>query len=174
MMSATFYSWRRARETNSTATSFTAKTPTATKPSGAGVLDLFTMTPPFGLGSRGPKFCELQPFGTDAADETFDLRLWAWTPTSNIANTGLWIPRLLVELNVTLGDIAATAIAASHFLADTIAIAAGDANAPVISPANDTPASILVHLRGAELLEFDFDLTGAAAANCLLRVFDQN
>lgn len=169
-MSVSVRDFRRALAANSTATGFTAKLPTATKPASAGVIDLFADS---GEGINAPpnipKYAQLVPYGTDSNDQTFSQRLWGWSATDQ----GVWIPQLLLQLDVTLGNIAATAIAASHLLADTIALAAGDAHAEMISPANDTPASVLVHLRGSQLIEFDWDMTGAASANCLWRLMDQ-
>ena len=170
-MSVTAFPLRRALVTNATTTSFTAKIPVAVKPSGVGVFDVFDMAIGQAIDTYMPWYLNLIPFGTDAADETFDMRLWGW---SKVADTALWIPQLLVELNVTLGSVDGTAIGASHLLADTIVIAKGDADAPEINPENDLPGSILVHLRGCDMFEFDFDLTGAAAANAYWRMMDQS
>lgn len=172
-MCVTAYPLRKALATNSTAADFTAKTPTATKPTGDGVFEVFDMAIGQAIETYMPQYINIIPFGTDANDEAFTMRLWGWSKVAG-GNGALWIPQMLVELTVTLGNIAATAIAADHFLADTIAIAAGDADAAVVSPANDTPASILVHLRGVELFEFDFDKSTAAAMNAYWRMMDQS
>lgn len=153
---------RAARSSNSTSTSFTAKTPTATEPSGTGIFDL-TDTP-YGSAGQVASYIEIIPFATDGNNDTGDLRLWGW---SEVANTALYIPRLLAEINVVYGNISATAIAANTVMADTLTLADGAADGTftsIISPANDTTASILVHTRGCRWIEFDFDLAGAQEA----------
>ena len=156
--------------TNSTATSFTAKTPTTTKPSGDAVLDLFNIG--HSLGEHIPEELVLIPYGTDANDETFDMRVWGWSRDVTDPNDVIWIPVLIIELNCTLGNITFTDKGASHFLVDTLVEAAGDTTGVVtVSPANDTAARCVVPTDGAQLLEFDFDMILAAGANCLYRVF---
>ena len=172
-MTASAYPLRKAKSSNSAAVSFTAKEPTTTEPTGDGVIDVFSRALGLAHETKMPKFLNVIPFGDGANDTTFDMRVWAWSKTVQLDDV-VWIPQLLVQLNVTLGDIDAAVIAASNLLADTIAIAAGDADAALISPANDTTASILVHLRGAEKVEFDFDMTGATSGNALWRVMDQD
>lgn len=157
---------------NSTATSFSAKIPTVTQPTGAGVWDLLDASNRNKDGGTA-KYVQLIPYGTDANNETFDMRLWGWNKTADA--TPVWIPQLLLEVQCTLGNIDAAAIAASHFMVDTIVIVEGDTAGAegLINTAADTPASILVRLRGVELIEFAFDLTGGAAANCLWRTLDE-
>lgn len=175
-MPVSIRSFRLAQTANATATSFTAKTPSATKPSGTGIIDL--MDTSLGLHQTGyvSRYAQLVPFGENADNETFDMQLWGWSKAI-LASSTLWVPQLLVEVNVVLGNIAATALGTDHFLADTITIAKGDTDAPEISPANNYVGSILVHLRGCELLEFEFDAdagaSASAGANCLYRVVDQ-
>ena len=153
-----------ALATNSTSTGFTSKTATTTKPYGANVVDLFSTFIAVGIGNSVPRFIDLLPFGKDGNNDTFDMRLWGWNRVidSSIAvGTTVWVPKLLLELNVVLGNIALAGIDTGNFQADTITIAKGDANSPIISPANDTGASVLSHLRGCELIEFDWDLAAA-------------
>lgn len=171
-MSATVMPLQRALTASSTDTSFAAVIPTTTKPSGAGVFDLLDIATSLSVGNNVPRFIQLVPFGTDANNETFDMILRGWSRTTGAAGTAIWVPQILLNLSVTLGNIDAAAIGANHFLADTIVVNKGDSDG-VISPANDTAASIITHLRGCELFAFYFDLTGAAAANCYWRVMDQ-
>lgn len=140
---------------NSTSGSFTAKAPVATAPSGTGVHALDV--------PEVPQYVVLAPFGTNANNGAFNMRLWGWI---KVDTSDLWIPYKLLELAVTLGNIDASEIGTDHFMADTISITNGDSDAPLINPADDTGATILVHHRGAQYMEFDFDLTTAAAANC--------
>ncbi len=172
-MTVTAYPLRRALTANSAATSFTAKIPVAVKPSGSGVFDLFDRDLGLAVETYMPRGIQIIPFGTDANDETFDLRVWGW---SKVHLTDLWIPQMLLDLSVTLGNIAATAIGADHFLADTIVVNEGSAettSTDLLSTADDTPASVILNLRGCQLIEFDFDLTGAAACNCYFRPVDE-
>lgn len=169
----TVYELRRALSANSAASAFTAKIPVATKPSGTGVFDLFDRDLGIATHVCAPDYIQVIPFGTDANNETFNLRVWGWSRVTEL----LWIPQLLCELAVTLGNIDATAIGASHFLADTVVLTYGAAadsgtGTSILAPANELPCSALVHLRGSELIEFDFDLVTAAAANCYWRVAD--
>lgn len=173
------YPLRRARTTSSTATGFTAKVPTATEPTGAGVFDLFD--PDLGLATNtfSPSHIHLQPFGTDGDNDTFSMRLWGWSKVYSPGITGhdYWVPFVIADLAIVLGNIAG--IGAGEFLADTITItkAAGeDYFRNAVATANDTPGSIILHLRGAKKFEFDFDLAGAqegVAMNCYWRVLDQ-
>lgn len=184
-MSVTINPFRAALATNSTATSFVAKAPSLTKPSGAGVIDLLDASLGLSASAIGPKFVQLIPFGTDGSNDTFDMQLWGWSRTALAPSTygttaETWIPQLLLELNVVLGNIASpvnSIKAAAQYLADTITIAKGDADAQEISPATDYAGSILCHMRGVQLLEFGFDADAGAqacaGANCLWRLMDQ-
>jgi hypothetical protein len=176
-MSATCHPLRRALTTNSTSTSFTAKIPTATKPAGTGVWDLFDRGVGLAIDTYMPKFINVIPFGTNGDNDTFEMRVWGWKQVALTETTdeGLWIPFLLAELGVTLGNIDGSAIAANTFMADTITVNEGTVEE--ISTADDTVASILVHLRGASKFQFSFDLAGAqeaTGANCYWAVMDQN
>lgn len=159
-MTCSAFQMRRALENNSTATAFTAKIPTATEPSGVGVIDVFSAAYGFGGDTYSPDYIQVIPFGTNGADDTFDMRIWGW---SKVVGADLWIPQLIADLSVTLGSISGSAIAANTFLADTIVVNAGTSSG-VISTADDTSASGMFHLRGCSLLEFDFDLAGAQEA----------
>lgn len=169
-MPATSHPLRRAFATNSTANSFTAKIPIATEPSGVGVFDLQAIAN--GVGGEGhiPRYIQLIPYGTDADNETHNLRLWGW---SRVGVEDIWIPQLLLEIAFTLGSISGAVIGTNHFMADTIIITYGDADAPEISPANELVASILTHLRGVRYIEFAGDLGTGAATNCFWRTMDQ-
>lgn len=166
--------FRKAYSEASAADAFTARTPTTTKPSGSGIFDLVDTDAGLGIGTGAwvPEFLQLVPYGTDANDEAFDLRLIGWSKTTD--STPVWVPQTLATLAVTLGNIAATALEASAFLADTIVVTKGadeesGYGASTITNANDTPASILIGLRGCPLIEFQTDIGTAAKANCLWR-----
>lgn len=171
---ATANTYRRALSTNATATSFTAKTPTATKPSGNGVFDLLASS--VNVGVNVPRFIDMVPYGTDGSNDTFSYRVWGWSKLNDATLGIVWIPRLLLEASITIGNVAATVLGSGNCLADTISIVDGDATSPVISTESDTGASIIIHSRGSELIEFDWDLAGAQEAvsmNCLWKPMDQ-
>lgn len=173
MPAATCHPLRKALATNSTASSFASKAPTLTKPSGAGVFDLYDINLGLALNTQVPQYIFLQPYGGNSNDETFDIRLYGWNTLQDkgVADHGLWVPVLLVEANVTLGNIAATDLGANMLISDTLVIVKGDT--VTVSPANNTPAFIKLNMLGAQLIEFDFDLTGTGdAANCLWKALD--
>lgn len=181
MGTCSVFPFRKARATNSTATDFTAKNATTTKPSGTGVWDLISGDDRVTFGHEIPKFVNLVPYGVGADTTTFALRLWGWNrlaPPGTADADLIWIPQLILELAVTLSTPTATPIGASNVFADTIAVTDGPEAAggwrDLISPASDTPASILIHTRGCEILEFDFDMTGATSGNCLWRFMHDN
>ncbi len=175
----TAHPYRLALATNSTATVFTSKVSTTTKPSGTGVFDLFGASLGVGLNGCVPKFIQLSPFGKDGNNDTFDMRLWGWSRVVDSTLTvpaTVWVPTLLLEMNVILGNIALAGIGTGNFQSDTLTIVDGDANSPISSTASDTGANILVHLRGCELIEFDWDLAGAqegVSMNSLFKFVDQ-
>ena len=169
--------YRLASAANATSGAFTAKTPTATEPSGAKIFKFASL----GLanGSYGPRQIKLMPFGGNDDNDTFDMRVWGWSQIRNpgVANDNVWIPQLLVTASCTLGNISATSILASSLLCDTITVGAGAAdNADwrvLISPTGDVAATLVVHPLGSEIIEFDFDLTGTGdGANTLWKVLD--
>ena len=146
--------YKKLFSSNQSDSSFDSKTPTTTKPSGGGIVT--------GLGSKAG----LIFFGTDAANETFDVRVWGWSSVED----SLWVPFLLADVTCTLGStqgVAGEAITDSDFIVDTITGNSGDAGREIISPTGDLVASLHVENRGANRLEVEFDMTGAADANAL-------
>lgn len=175
-MSVTVTPLRKAFATNATTTSFTAKIPTATEPTGVGVFNLCDREYGVGNANHVPTYLLLIPFGGNSADETFSLRVWGWSQVVN--QTQLWIPQLLTELAVTLGSISAAAVAANMLMADTLVATYSGTDEKIlgtslITPANDVSASALIHLRGCQYIEFDVDLTGTGdAGNAFWRTLD--
>lgn len=164
---------RKAQSSNSTDAAFSAKIPTLTEPTGTGVFDLLSKDVALGQNASIPRHVLINPYGTDANDETFSLRLWGWSKTQD--STPLYIPTLITELAVTLGNISAAAIGANHFMADTITVTDGAAEGPgrsVISPEGDVGASALIHLLGCRYIEFAFMLGTGAAMNAYWRGLD--
>lgn len=179
-MPATALPFRHALTTNSTSTGFTAKVPTLTKPSGSGVHDLLSDSNTLHVGRYVPSYLLLMPYAKDGNNDTFDMRLYAWNRTNDA--DPVWVPQLLIDLSVVVGDIAASATGsplASGYLADTLTVNDGGADnglwQRIADTQEDMPATIIVHTRGAELIEFDWDLAGgqeAVSMNCLFRPID--
>ena len=164
---------KAAVSTVATSTSFTAKTPTTTKPSGGnGVVDLFAFDTGQSQGAHVPDHMVVNPYGTDANNETFDMRVWGWSRNVNdSSSTPTWEPFLIIEVNVILGNISTTAReSATTYDADTITAERGDTETVrIVSPGDDLSAYFIADITGCELIEFDFDMTGTAGANALYR-----
>jgi hypothetical protein len=161
--------WVPVLSTDSTDTSFTGKKPTATKPSGDGVIDLLSADVGESIGDQVPDFVVVKPYGTDDNDETFDMRVWGW---SFNRSQSIWEPILIIEVNVQLGDldVARPTGGTTYYDADIIVEAKGDTDtARTVSPDNNLSAYMVIDPIGSQMLEFTFDLTGAAAANALYR-----
>jgi hypothetical protein len=159
---------RLAFSANSTATAFGTLVPTTTKPSGDGVIDMLAESIGWGMGVFVPKFLFVQFLGSDANNETYSAKLTGWSPDNQA--TPIWTPIEIGLFAVTLGNIAATAYGTNNFLADTIVLTRGDANMDIISPANDEPASLILHTRGCQLLQFEFNTDAVATdMNALIR-----
>lgn len=155
--------------TSSAATSFTALNATTTKPltTTAGVFDL--EDPIYGRGGCIPDWLNLVPWGTDADDETFDMRIFGIKPTLDA--TPVWVPQLLITVSCTLCSVTCTPFVANAFLVDTIVVNKGPADSSefrsLINTADNTPGSIILNTRGCRFIKFEIDLTGAAGGNCL-------
>jgi hypothetical protein len=165
---------RKAFSANVVFGAFVAKVATLTKPVGSGVFNLYDTALGIATEPYVPENLELFPYGSNADNTTLNLRVWGWQQTTDA--TPIWVPQLITELACTLSAACTlTPIGVNNFLADTIAVTKGAAEASgsgvsVNSPANDTPGSALVGLRGCELIEFAVG-TGAVGvdANCLWR-----
>ena len=175
-MSVSAFPFKKARTTNATATSFTAKIPKATEPSGAGIFNLLDQANGLGGGFFVPKYLQLIPFGTDGNNDTFDMRLYGW---NKLEGAAVWIPQLLIDVSVVLGDIAGTVIAADNFMADSLTVNDGAIDNGIwrsfIDCQEDMVGSVMVHTRGCQYIEFDFDLAGgqeAVSMNCLFRAME--
>lgn len=169
---------RRAFTVNSTQSGgFAASAPTITEPSGDGVFNLVEN----GQG-LAPCFVYVSPFGTDAANETFALRIIGWKRIEAVPGSPfLFWPITLVELTCTLSaavGVAGAPVIATEFFCDTLAIVSN--SEPVMtadvtnsgtviysSPANDTPAFAKVDLHGVEKVQFKTNVGTGASGNTL-------
>jgi len=163
-------SLRKAFTSNQTTNGFDTLIPKITEPSGDGVFDLWSRALGVGIDGHIPRYIDLIPYGTNADNETHNLRLWIW---SKVVGEELWIPELLLQLAVTLGNIDGSVIGTGVLMADTIAITYGDTAAPSTTNAADLTASILCHLRGCRYIQFDTDIGTGDALNCFWRTMDQ-
>ncbi len=178
--SVTVWPYRKALATATTSTSFTAKIPVATKPvatSTRAVINLYDESFGIATSPNVPKYVFLQPYLTGADNVTGDLRLWGWNKSADIA-TNIWVPTLIAQLALIAGNIDGTAFEASALMVDTITATYGYGTSlatMISSPAGTTnlQGGFLTHVLGSELLEFDFDVGTATAANCLWRMVDE-
>lgn len=149
--------YQKAFSENSTTTGgFTAKAPTTTEPIGTGVV--LCERP----GGGAPVNVFIVPFGSDANNEAFALRLIGWR---NIGT--LWIPARIGEWTITLGNIAVSDLGTNNFIADTIVAVDDRPEVQPYSPANDHPGSITTPVFGFTKLEFLVNRDSAASGNAL-------
>lgn len=169
-MSTLCLPFRKASSTDATSTSFTAKIPVATEPSGVAIHNLLSEALGWGGGVMVPSHLQLVPYCTAANDITFDFRVFGW---NKVAGLSIWVPQLLIDVSVVAGNMAGTVILANSFMADTLTVNDGPADnglwRSIIDCQEDLPASIVIHTRGCQYIEFDFDATGATAMNVLFR-----
>lgn len=153
---------QRVRATSSTDSTFPFKVPTATAPTGDGVIG-----DPIVQGA--PSWVQIIPFGDGADNATFDLRVIGW----KVSDLGLWVPTILAQAACVLsGAVGANGfeVTASQRFADTITLTQVQANvdSKVSSPVGDLVASFQVETRGSALIEVIFDLGTATGANALV------
>lgn len=151
--------WKKLLSANGTTagTSFTPTAPTATRPSGSGVID-------FGEQRAVPNNLLLQFIGTSAADQT----LIAYLETFNQTASGLWIPVPMFLALATLGTsvgVAGHDAVATDFFADTIVLSSSyTSQVEAISPANNGVGMIAVDIKGSILLKLSMLRNSSAAS----------
>lgn len=153
---------QRVRTTSSTDSTFPSKVPTATAPTGDGVIG-----DPIVQGA--PSWVQIIPFGDGADNATFDLRVIGW----KVSDLGLWVPTILAQAACILsGAVGANGfeVTASQRFTDTITLTQVQANvdSKLSSPTGDLVASFQVETRGSALIEVIFDLGTATGANALV------
>lgn len=181
--------FRRARVTNATDNGFPSRLITAARPSGVGDnAAQATASAVFDLGggefATGQNRAFVKPFGAGANNATFSMRLIGWNRvygrTGNDPNTSVWDPTVLGEFACTLSStpigLAGKILIATDLFADTITVTGTTANqgvsVDVVSPANDTPAHLIIDIKGLQLLELTFTTGGSATScNALVKFF---
>lgn len=174
---------RKALTSNSTAADFaTAPVPTTTEPvhsEANGIFNLYDGGLGIGVNGRVPQWLLLLPYGGNASDDIFNMRVYGWSKTALGGVDTIWVPQLLAQLQCTLGSTDWSAgLGANMKPVDTITATYGITDektlgVSLMSPANELPACAWIHLRGCEKIQFDFDRdTGGDAANCFWRAVD--
>jgi len=157
--------FRRCLAANSTATGWTDPDNTTTQP--------VTTATRFVSEKRGTGIM-LWPFGTDAANETFLMRVIGWSMIQSPAVAVEWSATLLQQFLVTLSENvgAAGVLAATDLIADTIVTdltgltgAVLSPNYTIFSPANNFgQAGVYVGLEGFQYGEVQFHRNSSAAS----------
>jgi hypothetical protein len=146
--------FRKARETDATDTSFPAKVPTTTRPSGDGVHYLHD-----GLGF-GPPAIQVIPYGTGDENDVFEMRIILWVRLK--MSQEVWIP-----FNVAQSAFVCTMSTQAledGLVVDTItnadaAITSQSLGVGILSGAGNLAAAIYFATYNAEMVEFIFDAT---------------
>jgi hypothetical protein len=161
-MSAYVSKLQRARATSATG-SFPSRVPTATQPSGAGIV-----SDPV-VGQAAPDWVQILPFGDGVDNATFDLRVIGW----KVSDLGLWVPTILAQAACTLSAAVGSntyEVTGSQRFADTITLTQVQANvdSKLSSPTGDLVGSFQVQTRGCVFVEVTFSLGTATGANALV------
>lgn len=151
----------RVRATSATG-SFPSRVPTATAPTGDGIVN-----DPIVQGA--PEWIQVVPFGDGADNATFDCRVIGW----KVSDLGLWVPTILAQAACTLSaavGVNTYEVTATQRFADTITLTQVLANvdSKLSSPTGDLVGSFQVQTRGCVLIEVTFNLGTATGANALV------
>ena len=167
-------SFRKARKTNSTVASFSARAHLGTEPlldTDAGSATAQVAIDRNGRGGVDglvQNLLMVMPYAVGADNVTFGCRVYGWRKIGNDPNTLLWVAILLADLDCTAGasvGVAGRQVVATERFADTITLVDGVADfVKVYSPANDTPGYVIVDLLGCQKYELEFE-TGASATS---------
>lgn len=152
----------KARTTNETSAVFASKIATATAPSGEGVIPLRVV----GEFTRGSIM--LIPYGEGADNSTLSARVIGWRQVA-----ALWVPVILSEIAVTLSTavgVSGQAVLDTERFGDTVSLSLGNAGVDnqIFSPANNTPAHVVIDAKGATAIEVIFARGTATSCNALV------
>lgn len=157
--------YQLARPTaDSTDTSYPSRGPTATKPSGDGVLSTFPVP---GVAYKN---LALVAIGTGSDENTLKLRVLGWSKVGT-----LWVPTILCELTCTLSTLTGVSgqtVDNLHRFADLLD-ATGYSNVTIRAGVSDAyPAVALMTVDGYELIEVIFTRNSSSTAcNALVRLY---
>lgn len=150
----------RAFATDNTDSAYDAIVSTITPPNGAGVWD---------TGRKNSLI--VVPYGTDAADEAYGLKVIGWCKVSS-SGVDEWVPTEIFVGTVTLGAATGAAdgvIGDTALWADAITYVSGDSAYEVPTVTANSIAWLNVDVRGVEKVQFLIENTTSASANCLFR-----
>lgn len=158
--------WGLARASNSSGDSDPA--PTNTEPTGSGVLTPVSNNKPYTINQ-----IILMPFGTNAANLTFTMKVFGWAV---VANSAMWVPVLLSSWTCTNGaavGVSGQKPANTDFMADTVVkvqtgLEAG--NGLGFSNGLDVGGFVVVDVLGFSKVQVNFTLGSATGANALYRL----
>ena len=162
--------WIRARTTNSTASSYAAKIPTLTEPTGAGV-----WTTDKG-GGRIQNVVTVKPYAIASDNDTFKMRVIGWNKCDEGTPAAvMWFPTVLVDLALTASaevGVAGGVVLGTERFADTMTLTTGndDVSVDIVSPTGDVSAHAVIDLKGSQKIEFSFAIvSGATSMNALFK-----
>jgi hypothetical protein len=155
--------YTKARATNATDTSFPARPPTLTEPTGEGVHDLDVTT-----SGRVANGVVVVPYGTGDENDVFEMKVILWRSTA-VGSGQLWLPTtatatpFICTLSTAVGTSGGD-LTASERVCDTITNADTDITSQtqpvaIVSPTGNIPGSIRIFTYGAAKVEFIFDST---------------
>ncbi len=161
--------WQKLKATNFTSADFGTLKSTTTEPTGDGVIDMANKS---GATQNGIR---IKPFGTDANNETFSMRVWGWDRIL-LGGIYVWENILICEVACTLGNLAGAAlcaITASDFEVDTITLTTPAASTSIYihtqAVADVRGAFLFADTFGSRLVQIEFDMGTGASANALVR-----
>lgn len=170
-------------KTDATTASFPTLSPTTGSPAGDGVVQLAPNTQ-LANGQTADNNIKFLFYGTGGDNSTFSAQIVYWSSVpflkkNNVASStvDLWVPEIVCNIDgvlcATVGS-SGTYIDASHRFADTLSLTSSTANITanaIISPANNSIASITMDLSGTQMVEVIFDLGSATAMNAIYKTF---
>jgi hypothetical protein len=171
-------SFRKARTTNATNTSFPSKVPTGTEPTGTGSSGTAASVIDCGWGGVvSQNGLLVMPYGTGDNDDVFALRVIGWTVVGNDSSTWVWVPMILAEITCTMSStipgVSGRDVVATEYFCDTLSMVTGneDVSVDITSPTGDVGAHFVVDLKGCQKVELTFDTTTGdpTGANALIR-----
>lgn len=158
-----------------TRTSFTARSPTLTRPTDSIVPGLRHADSATRLDVQNSNsLARIAFIGTDAENETLAFTVIGWQQESV---SKLWVPQELLNGTATLGSVSATVLGATVFFADTVTLAAGEglegsAFARVIAPGARPFSSVLLDILDTQMLEVQLHRNSSAASvNAIVSAF---